>query len=594
MNEPSNRGGDVALFIDWENFKISLAAGHMYPNVSALKEEASNHGRVVVAKAYADWVTRSPELRGASQFINDPPALYAAGIEPVYVPTRLSFGNPSASGYTRTTRVKNSVDIKMTTDCIETAHAYPNIVSFVLVSGDSDFIHVINTLRTMGKHVVIVGVSWSTSRRLADQVDGLILYDVDVDPDTPQEPPSPTRTFPRPGTGAGAEQSTGPELSEIIRAIEDIVREERRAGGAPLLTSIKQRLTRRFTNFDERKLGFSGFKKLMARAAQEGQIKLITEGLVDWAIMADEPDPDGSTQRRPANGHRAPPALEPSSVAANLDADASDIEEPEPDLEAMLLVKQPDDAEEASDSTLEDTHDLTAEDIFEPTPNETSPESAPSLSEPSAPPRSPELASLMESVMAELKDLPKQPEDGHTGDRIVDLIIMANTLEQREDVSHVAFNFLVGEVCQALDQGIEAENPYIQSRWGKAASRTYVSRLLRSMGNGDLFTKSWHSVPDEASGRNKRRRTFYLDQENPLVKITLQEHGQAAVAEPSEEGEMSLVSVVDSPGEDEMPTVSVVDSGEDSSETSGDAPDTEPPAGGTDAPFLLRLFRPNR
>ena len=662
MNEPSNRGGDVALFIDWENFKISLAAGHMYPNVSALKEEASNHGRVVVAKAYADWVTRSPELRGASQFINDPPALYAAGIEPVYVPTRLSYGSPSASGYTRTTRVKNSVDIKMTTDCIETAHAYPNIVSFILVSGDSDFIHVINTLRTMGKHVVIVGVSWSTSRRLADQVDGLILYDVDVDPETPPEPPPPTRTLPRPdtATSTGAEPSAVPELPEIIRAIEDIVREERRAGGAPLLTSIKQRLTRRFTSFDERKLGFSGFKKLMARVAQEGQIKLITEGLVDWAIMADEPDPDGSTQRRPANGHRAPTALEPSSTTETLDAAESDTEEPEPDLEAVLLVKQPDDAEPASDFTLEETQDSTAGDIYEPTPDDTSPESAPSLSEPSAPPRSPELASLMESVMAELKDLPKQPEDGHTGDRIVDLIIMANTLEQREDVSHVAFNFLVGEVCQALEQGIEAENPYIQSRWGKAASRTYVSRLLRSMGNGDLFTKSWHSVPDEASGRNKRRRTFYLDQENPLVKITLQEHGQVAVAEPSEEDELPMVSVAEPSEQDELPMVSVAEPSEqdelpmvsvaesseedelpvvsvaepseedelamvsvaepseedelamvsvaepseedelpvvsvaDSSENSGDAPEAEPPAGGTDAPFLLRLFRPNR
>ena len=524
MNEPSNRGGDVALFIDWENFKISLAAGHMYPNVSALKEEASNHGRVVVAKAYADWVTRSPELRGASQFINDPPALYAAGIEPVYVPTRLSYGSPSASGYTRTTRVKNSVDIKMTTDCIETAHAYPNIVSFILVSGDSDFIHVINTLRTMGKHVVIVGVSWSTSRRLADQVDGLILYDVDVDPETPQEPPPPTRTFPRPDTGAstgigsGTEQTAVPELTEIIRAIEDIVREERRAGGAPLLTSIKQRLTRRFTNFDERKLGFSGFKKLMARVAQEGQIKLITEGLVDWAIMADEPDPDGSTQRRPANGHRAPTALEPAATTETLEAAASDTEEPEPDLEAVLLVKQPDAPEPTSDSTLEQTPDSAAGAIYEPTPEATSPEFTPSQSEPSTPPPAPELTSLMENVMAELKDLPKQPEDGQTGDRIADLIVMANTLEHRDDVSHVAFNFLVGEVCQALEQGIEAENPYIQSRWGKAASRTYVSRLLRSMGNGDLFTKSWHSVPDEVSGRNKRRRTFYLDQENPLVK----------------------------------------------------------------------------
>ena len=83
MVEPIVRGGDVALFIDWENFKISLAAGNRNPNLSSLKEEVSNQGRVVVAKAYADWVTRAPELRGASQFINDPPSLYAAGIEPV-------------------------------------------------------------------------------------------------------------------------------------------------------------------------------------------------------------------------------------------------------------------------------------------------------------------------------------------------------------------------------------------------------------------------------------------------------------------------------------------------------------------------------
>ena len=136
--------GDVALFIDWENFKISLAGGNRVPNVSALKEEVSNHGRVVVAKAYADWVTRSPELKGASQFVNDPPALYASGIEPVYVPTRLQLGNSNNSN--RTITVKNSVDVKMTADCIECAHSYPNIDTFVIVSGDSDFIHVILSL----------------------------------------------------------------------------------------------------------------------------------------------------------------------------------------------------------------------------------------------------------------------------------------------------------------------------------------------------------------------------------------------------------------------------------------------------------------
>ena len=126
----------------------------------------------------------------------------------------------------------------------------------MLVSGDSDFIHVINTLRAMGKRVIIIGVSWSTSRRLADQVDGLILYDVDVDPITPHEP-APTSEV------QSATQSSGPgrrELPEVIRAIEEIVRHEREAGGTPLLTSIKQRLMRRFPGFDEKKLGFSGFK----------------------------------------------------------------------------------------------------------------------------------------------------------------------------------------------------------------------------------------------------------------------------------------------------------------------------------------------
>ena len=294
MVEPTFRGSDVALFIDWENFKISLAAGSRTPNLSALKEEVSNQGRVVVAKAYADWVTRAPELRGASQFINDPPSLYAAGIEPVFVPTRIPSTQASSANGMRTYRVKNSVDVKMTADCIECAHSYPNIGTFVLVSGDSDFLHVVNALRTMGKNVVVIGVSWSTSRRLADQVDSLLLYDKDVDALAPQPAVLPQHAN-RPET-----PNELPELAVVIRAIEDIIREERAAGSNPLLTSIKQRLMRRYPSFDEKKLGFSGFKKLMARAAEDGNIKLIHAGLVDWAIMSDEETPEGTTEESPA------------------------------------------------------------------------------------------------------------------------------------------------------------------------------------------------------------------------------------------------------------------------------------------------------
>ena len=516
MNASSHGGDDVALFIDWENFKISLAVGHRMPNVSALKEEVSNHGRVVVARAYADWVARAPELRGASQFINDPPALYAAGIEPVYVPTRLAGGNGSGQQPGRMVRVKNSVDVKMTADCIESAHSYPNIGTYVLVSGDSDFIHVINTLRAMGKRVIIIGVSWSTSRRLADQVDGLILYDVDVDPITPHEP-APTSEV------QSATQSSGPgrrELPEVIRAIEEIVRHEREAGGTPLLTSIKQRLMRRFPGFDEKKLGFSGFKKLMQRVAQEGNIKLTTAGLVDWAIMADEPDPKDAPARSPTGGA----------------ADSSRRDLGGPISDEVTPVELPaDHGGDGVGGAGVATPDWTA--------------------------------------TGTKLDLPQGPDDGQDAQRVADLIVMADTLENREEISHVAFNFLVTEICQALEEGLKDEHPAITQRWGQAYSRSYVTKMVRGLGEGKLFEQGWHTWRDQATGHRKRRRTIFLNRDHPMVQEVLKTRWDSQV---HTEPEAAVVSGLDGTGQDEATAI--------------DAP--SPPARNSFA--LLRMFRSRR
>ena len=547
MNTPITSGADVALFLDWENFKISLAVGHRHPNVSALKEEVSNYGRVVVAKAYADWVTRSPELRGASQFINDPPALYAAGIDPVYVPTRLAHSGASPG---RTTRVKNSVDVKMTADCIECAHSYPNIGTYVLVSGDSDFIHVINALRTMGKRVVIIGVSWATSRRFADQVDELILYDVDVDAVSAPEPQPASN-----GHNAGRAAAARQELSAIIATIEDIVRTERQAGGTPLLTSIKQRLMRRHPNFDEKKFGFSGFKKLMSRVAQEGNIQVVTAGLVDWAIMADEEHPeeadgvatDGGQDaasdvvETPPPGRRrrfqGTPATETSNEAI-ADSTGDGAEENVPDQPADVATTAtteenvPDQAEElpAATVTVENESDQAAEPAAVDAAIETV-EDQPA--EPAPPPVAeehveetaevdPELVSMLDETIASLK-LPTQPEDDLNGARVSDLIVMADTLErQQEGTRHMAFNFLVTEVCQALDQGIQEEYPEIIQRWGQAHSKSYVSKIVRELGNANLFVKGWQNVRDEESGRRRRLSTFNLNREHALVAKVLQ------------------------------------------------------------------------
>ncbi|MCY4652287.1 MAG: NYN domain-containing protein [Dehalococcoidia bacterium] len=557
MVEPTTRGDDVALFIDWENFKISLAAGNRGPNLSSLREEVSNQGRVVVAKAYADWVTHAPELRGASQFNNDPPSLYAAGIEPVFVPTRIPSTQASTANGMRTYRVKNSVDVKMTADCIECAHSYPNIGTFVLVSGDSDFLHVVNALRTMGKRVVIIGVSWSTSRRLADQVDSLLLYDKDVDPLAPQPAVLPQHAPRREA------QNDVPELAEVIRAIEEIIRDERNAGGNPLLTSIKQRLMRRYPSFDEKKLGFSGFKKLMARTAEEGNIKLIHAGLVDWAIMAEEETPEGTTEeipsgvaskpsrrrggRRRHGSQRDSDSVDTDGDEESADAVADEGNEEDEDAQDFAVPVFAESPEETAATDFEGpaaaqpeivASDTVVESV-EPEPEEESAVEVPTEAETTDQTAPQDLFASDEGLEQAVRDvlaaitLPDSSEDEKNTERVSDLIVMADHLEHRQGVSHVAFNFLVAEICTALEQGLEAGNPEIAQRWSNYGSRDYVSKMLRGLSEADMFRRAVYSWREGDSGRRRQRRTFNLNRNHELVgRVLIDRLGPSANGTP--------------------------------------------------------------
>ena len=500
----------MALFIDWENFKISLAVRGRTPNVSALKEEVANHGRVVVSKAYADWVSRSPELRGASQFILDPPSLYAAGIEPVYVPTRLPPGGSFQPG--RTMRIKNSVDVKMTADCIDTAHNFPNINTFVLVSGDSDFIHVINSLRAVGKRVLVVGVSWATSRRMADHVDGLIFYDSDVDPINVPEPAFRGRIAPpAPLANPGRHQ-----LPEVIRAIEDVIRSERGAGHTLLLTSLKQRLVRRIAGFDERKLGFSGFKKLMLRVAEEGNIKIRSVDLVDWILMADEPDPvpenrdddDDLPEEVGADGY---------DYTGEDDDDRDDARYP-----SQTPVSDEDDDESPDDAEL-----------HEDAPSGP-PARQPVRAAHDAPPEPARMSAALNGAVAAL-DLPASETGDGAAERVADLIVMGHTLEERDGADSVMFNALCNEISQALTAGIEADDSTIIEHWGDNCSRTFITRMVRTLASNGVFQYRNVNVRDESTNRSRRRRVFGLNRSHPLTGIALSARLGSGYAESASE-----------------------------------------------------------
>jgi len=265
MNTEERPHGDVALFIDWENIKLSLQNRNQErPNVSALRDVAESFGRLVVARAYADWQE--------GWHADDPPALYAAGIDPVYVPTRKFIANEM----TESVRRKNSVDIKLTADCIEVSHQFPTVYTFVLVSGDGDFVHLVNILRPYGKHVVAIGVSWSTNARLSQVVDEFLYYDRDV---------APERTTIAAAAVPAAQHA---ELDRAFLTVVEILSDSRQPGRG-LLSWVKHEMIKRMRGFDQSRFGFAQFKHFMEEAERRGLLQIETHGLEDWAVLPNAP-----------------------------------------------------------------------------------------------------------------------------------------------------------------------------------------------------------------------------------------------------------------------------------------------------------------
>ncbi|GAC1333645.1 MAG: hypothetical protein NVSMB22_25880 [Chloroflexota bacterium] len=250
---------DAALFIDWDNIKAGLKSLNRSPNVSSLLDSVGHRGRVVIARAYADWQQKTHAF--------DPPNLYAAGIEPVYVPVRMQGGRI----------LKNSADVKLAVDCIDFLNTAPHLKTFVLVSGDSDLVHLVNFIRARGKRVIVIAVSHTLSTTLSDNVDELLIYDVDIEPARTVEPVA-SEKKPKP-------VQENQQVEDAFRALADLLRHRSNRVGS-LFSWIGVQLTRR--GVDHRGLGFERFKDFMQEAQRRGYIQIVTRGLQDWAYLPEQ------------------------------------------------------------------------------------------------------------------------------------------------------------------------------------------------------------------------------------------------------------------------------------------------------------------
>ena len=155
---------DVAVFIDFENVYVSVRDKlDANPNFEIIMDRCNELGRVILARAYADWY-RYPRITSA---------LYANNIEPMYVPTYYYDKDAGRTGRP----IKNSVDMNLCIDAMRTLFIVPNISTFVLVTGDRDFIPLVNSIRQQGKDVIIIGVGGAASSHLAQSADEFIFYE---------------------------------------------------------------------------------------------------------------------------------------------------------------------------------------------------------------------------------------------------------------------------------------------------------------------------------------------------------------------------------------------------------------------------------
>lgn len=147
----------VGLFIDFDNVRYSLMNERGQEiDPKQLMAKAKKHGRVVAAKAYADFSEHPAEFRRS---------LEVAGIDVRDIPK---------GGSVKSKSKKSSPEIAMVLDVFEFLLDKPNVDTLMLMTGDRDLIRLVTMARhRFGKHVVISGVPEAVSRDLAAAADTL-------------------------------------------------------------------------------------------------------------------------------------------------------------------------------------------------------------------------------------------------------------------------------------------------------------------------------------------------------------------------------------------------------------------------------------
>jgi uncharacterized LabA/DUF88 family protein len=228
LSQPPIHAPNAALLIDFDNVTLGVQKD-LTKELRTLLNSDIIKGKVAVQRAYADW-------RRYPQYIVP---LSESSIDLIFAP---AFG----------TNKKNATDIRLAIDAIELVFTRPEIGTFILLSGDSDFSTMVIKLKEYGKYVVGVGIRESASDLLIQNCDEYYSYN-DLAGLTKEVEPSSAQRDPW--------QLASEAVAQMARN-GDVMRSDR----------LKQVMQQIDPNFDERTAGFNRFSKFVVEAGQKGML----------------------------------------------------------------------------------------------------------------------------------------------------------------------------------------------------------------------------------------------------------------------------------------------------------------------------------
>ena len=218
---------NAALLIDFDNVTMGIRSD-LQTELRNLLSSAIISGKVNVQRAYADW-------RRYPQYVVP---LAESSIDMIMAP---AYGSSK----------KNATDIRLAVDAIELVFTRPEIGTFILLSGDSDFSSLVIKLKEYGKYVIGVGIRESSSDLLVQNCDEYYSYNTLA---------GLVKSGDEPGTRKWDPYELVTEAIGRMQKNGDVMRSDR----------LKQVMQEIDASFDEKDLGMSKFSRFCLEASQKG------------------------------------------------------------------------------------------------------------------------------------------------------------------------------------------------------------------------------------------------------------------------------------------------------------------------------------